>query len=251
MSPVKSPLLNALLALFVLALFALLLSLGLWQWQRGGEKQQQMDQQAARQLQPARPLQNLLASHSPDQLDSLRVSVNGQLLGSRAVMLDNQHHQHQLGFHHLVAMDTGLNRPLLLIDFGWLPAIANSRQLPPLNPLPAEASLNGTLYRPTLNAFIRDPLPGLPQWPLLRQQLDIKQLAVAFDRPLHPWVLRLSPDSPLGYVKQWPEIAIKPQKHYGYAVQWFAMALALAWLSIAYFKRYHRPDRRSSHAIES
>lgn len=35
---------------------------------------------------------------------------------------------------------------------------------------------------------------------------------------------------PATYETQWPVVAMGPEKHLGYAVQWFAMALALLGL---------------------
>ncbi len=51
--------------------------------------------------------------------------------------------------------------------------------------------------------------------------------------PLLPFVLRLSPHSEHGYVREWQtRTGLSPERHVGYAVQWFALAVALVVLCI-------------------
>ena len=42
-----------------------------------------------------------------------------------------------------------------------------------------------------------------------------------------PFVLRLNPDEHSGFVREWHSQFMKPEIHYGYAVQWFGMFTAL------------------------
>jgi surfeit locus 1 family protein len=48
--------------------------------------------------------------------------------------------------------------------------------------------------------------------------------------------------APDGLVRHWPAPAIDVQKHYGYAVQWFAIAAGIAFLYV--WHRFIRPGRR-------
>jgi surfeit locus 1 family protein len=50
---------------------------------------------------------------------------------------------------------------------------------------------------------------------------------------LLPFVLRLSPASEQGYTREWQlRTGLTPERHLGYAVQWFALAAALLTLCI-------------------
>ena len=45
--------------------------------------------------------------------------------------------------------------------------------------------------------------------------------------------MRLSTDESSGFVREWAIVSMPPVRHVGYAVQWFAMALAILILFIA------------------
>jgi surfeit locus 1 family protein len=45
-------------------------------------------------------------------------------------------------------------------------------------------------------------------------------------RPFVGGLLLLDPEAPGGYVREWTDFGFPPQRHYGYAVQWFALAIA-------------------------
>ena len=47
---------------------------------------------------------------------------------------------------------------------------------------------------------------------------------------VYPQVLRINDENPSAFITEWPVINTLPEKHYGYSVQWFAMALALVFL---------------------
>jgi surfeit locus 1 family protein len=64
-------------------------------------------------------------------------------------------------------------------------------------------------------------------WPALVRWVDIKAIAKQTKLDLLPFMLLLDPKSQYGYVREWKFINMPPAKHIAYAVQWFAMALAL------------------------
>ena len=65
---------------------------------------------------------------------------------------------------------------------------------------------------------------------LLVVTLDPQALAPALGvAALAPRVLRLDPDLPIGYARDLDLLpnTLPPERHLGYAVQWFALALAM------------------------
>ena len=64
-------------------------------------------------------------------------------------------------------------------------------------------------------------------WPFLIQKIDLEKSSQLFDYPLIPFVLRLAPDESSQFVREWHSHFMGPEKHYGYAVQWFSLAAAL------------------------
>ena len=45
-------------------------------------------------------------------------------------------------------------------------------------------------------------------------------------------VLLLDKDQPGGFVREWNPVVVGPERHVGYAVQWFALAAALVILYV-------------------
>ena len=58
-------------------------------------------------------------------------------------------------------------------------------------------------------------------------QIDPALLGEYLGMPVHGRVLRLAPQSEHGFRRDWPLVSMTPQRHYGYAVQWFGLAGAL------------------------
>ena len=79
----------------------------------------------------------------------------------------------------------------------------------------------------------------------IRQNLDIASFARESGLDLLPLSLvqhDLAGAAPDGLLRHWPAPASDVQKHYGYAVQWFAIAAAIAFLYV--WHRFIRPRRR-------
>jgi surfeit locus 1 family protein len=68
---------------------------------------------------------------------------------------------------------------------------------------------------------------GETGWPLRVQFIDFKQMARRLDSALGAMIVRLDPKSPYGYRREWQIAPMGPQRHLGYAVQWFALACTL------------------------
>ena len=70
-------------------------------------------------------------------------------------------------------------------------------------------------------------------WPRVVQNVDLARIQEQLGSPLLPFVLRLSPDSEHGYLRDWRvRTGLTSERHMGYAVQWFAMAVVLAGLCV-------------------
>ena len=68
-------------------------------------------------------------------------------------------------------------------------------------------------------------------WPRVVQRVELDRIQEQLGKPLLPFVLRLSPASDHGYGRDWQiRTGLTPERHVGYAVQWFALAAALAGL---------------------
>lgn len=222
---------------------ALLLTLGNWQMSRAGEKQALVEDKQSRQS--AAPL-NLNRSRVDTQLDRFRpATVKGRYVEAQQWLLDNRLYQGQAGYHvfSLLQLDGGEQ---LLVNRGWV-SVGESREFLPDLPLPGgSVSLTGHLDRPeSVGLVMGEPPVQSIERKVLLQSLDIAALAVARDLSLKPLALVLDPNQPGSLQYDWmPVETISPEKHVGYAVQWFALAVALIIIYLGVNTR--RIDRRET-----
>ena len=214
-------LLGWMLALVAMAVFCLL---GCWQLQRMQQKQALLQAQAAAAAQPPSTLSRALAAAGPVH----GIVDHGRFLPG-LVLLDNQMRHGRAGVkvYRPFRSDEGA---LLLVDLGWrvLPA---DRTLPVLPPPPSPVAVRGLLAPAPAAGLALGPVasPAGPQrWLASRLQSDA--LAPLLGLPGLPTrVLRLDPALPFGDERDLDLLpnTLPPQRHLGYAVQWFGLALTV------------------------
>jgi surfeit locus 1 family protein len=70
--------------------------------------------------------------------------------------------------------------------------------------------------------------PAASGWPRVVSFPRIVELGAALGQPLYPRLVLLEPAEPDGYLREWRPSGLAPERHLGYALQWFAFALTLA-----------------------
>lgn len=213
------------LALLAIVLFA---SLGRWQARRAVEKQAMLDA-AAQVLSQRQPVSLAQAADSKRTHDYDWAQGAGRFDARGPLWLDNQQRNGRAGVRVFRIFVAEQASPLL-VDLGWLPLPAN-RTMPSVELPPGRIELRGLLTPP--------PASGLPLGSGIVKQGDgwvltrVEPAAIA-DRtglsvPLATRVLRLDPTLPLGYERDLVLLSntLPPEKHRGYSVQWFALALAV------------------------
>ena len=216
----------------VVVLLPLLLRLGVWQMERAEEKRQLENLYASRQS--GAPIdQAQLASLGSDAevLAYLRVSLAGELDNERVVLLDNSIRDGVPGYEVLQLLHTRAGTAYLL-NRGWLPGFADRQQLPSVEPVTLARDFIGTIYVPAGAAFLlkADTVDSKPDdiiWPVVVQSIDIERISALFDVSLFPYSVRLETGQISAFRTDWAAVSTSPEKHWGYAVQWFCMAIAL------------------------
>jgi cytochrome oxidase assembly protein ShyY1 len=223
---------RVLLAAFGLCLVLGFSALGRWQLGRGVEKEAMLAEAAAALAAPARPL-GAASVQAGDE--ALKVSGAGRFLGTPPLWLDNQRRGQRVGVRLYCAFAPEGGTPLL-VDLGWLP-LAGDRALPSEGCPQGAATLAGLLVPPPAVGLRLGP--GLEarddgaRW--LAMRLEPAAVAAAWQLPaLSPRVLRLDPALPLGHERDLELLAntLSPDKHRGYALQWFGLAAAAAAITL-------------------
>jgi surfeit locus 1 family protein len=206
-------------------------TLGTWQYARGGAKAALLDAYAAALTQP--PVE-VTAATPPHGAVPQRVHATGRYDAQRQLLLDNQVHDRVPGYHvwtPLVLARGGI----VLVNRGWVPLGADRGVVPQL-PAPAGPVRGSGLWRSL-------PEPGLrlaaepcrvATWPRVVNYPRLEDLQCLFDSPPLPGVLLLDAQEPGGWVRDWPQalVALPPQRHYGYAAQWWALAATVVVLFV-------------------
>jgi surfeit locus 1 family protein len=206
-----------LVALLLAAAFA---RLGVWQWQRG----EQREASAARFARGADAMLEL-GTRAPEELPLYqRVAVAGVLDGTRQFLLDNRIFEGRAGYEVLTPLARA-GGAVILIDRGWVPFSGSRARLPDVSLPSGPARLTGriaTLPAPGL-ALGRAPPQGA--WPKVTSYPDTVQLGNALGTPVAARIVLLDPAAPFGYVRVWQLPGLPPLRHFSYAVQWWSFAL--------------------------
>lgn len=205
-----------------------LIRLGFWQLQRADEKTQMLA--ANSKFAKQDPKLWGTSQTLPTQYQSIIVS--GQYLPF-VILHDNQHYKHQFGFHALSPFLLA-NGKIVLVDRGWLAGSATRQSLPKVEPLSKSTSVTGQVYFPSEKNWLLGPIVEKEEKNLVLVELiDTQVLSQLLHKPVYPFIIRLGQREDGGFIREWPVVAMTPQRHYAYALQWFVMAMVGSILLIA------------------
>ena len=212
--------------LLAMAGVACLIALGTWQLGRAAEKRALAAAFAAGDA-PAVPLPAAGAPHGR----YARIEARGQYLAGTQFLLDNMTHGGQAGYRVLTPLLT-LSGTVLLVDRGWLPPGASRATLPEVVVDAAERTVSGRLD--VLPRAGLHPAAAPEQgWPRRISYPTQAEIELALGRPVYAEVLLLDASRPDGYLRDWQPPGPTAERHLGYALQWYALALTLTVLFVA------------------
>ena len=225
---------------------AAFVSLGTWQLGRAREK---------------RDLAAEFAAGSRDTVEASGLDLGGlpryqrvRLLGaydpSRQVLLDNMPSAAgRPGYRVLTPLRRADGRGWVMVDRGWVPLGASREALPDVAVGAGERELSGVLDVLPEPGLRLGPAaaPGATGWPRLLLFPTEADLESALGLELETRIVLLDADLPDGYERSWrPATGFGPERHLGYALQWFAFAVVAVVIFIALNLRRPEPDGRGS-----
>jgi surfeit locus 1 family protein len=205
----------------------LFVRLGFWQLSRADEKKHML--KAYQELKERAPIAWQPGDALPLQYQPIK--VEGRFL-SDVLLLDNQHYRHQFGYHVISPFVLG-NGSMVLVDRGWLAGDVTRQKVPQVNNPSATMSLSGTTYYPSEKTWLLgDAIEQKSAQVAVIELIDTQLISQFLHKSAYPFIIRLGKKEANGYVRHWPIVAMPPQRHYAYALQWFAMALMVFLLLI-------------------
>ncbi len=210
-----------LVTLGAIGMAIVLASLGQWQLNRAAQKEAI---QSALDLQGQKsPLDTARIVSSVDKLSlqQQRAVVQGTWLPAHTVFLDNRQMNSRVGFFVVTPLRLQESDQILLVQRGWIPRNFEARTVLPQVDTPAGVqTLEGRIAPPPSKLYE----PGTPAITPIRQNLDLEQFRSQTGLALLPVMLIQTGHPSEGLLRDWPAISLGIEKHYGYALQWFAMA---------------------------
>jgi surfeit locus 1 family protein len=164
-----------------------------------------------------------------------RVVVTGRYDPAHQFLLDNMTHAGAVGYRVLTPLlsDGGAT---VLVDRGWIPLGASRAQLPPLSVGADERTVTGRVDA-LPRAGISPPATASSGWPRVLNYPPLAAFASALDRTVYPQLVLLDATAPDGFVRDWHPTGLSPDRHVGYAVQWYALAATLLVLYVVHSRR--------------
>ena len=223
---------NPKLAFLALIVFAILVSLGTWQLHRAQEKTALLAAFAKHTQYPPLTAAALLKPHD---WQFYRATLTGEFLNDKTVLLDNKLFHGRIGYEVFTPFRFKPHSTIL-VDRGFLAQPPQGRMaLPWVKPLLGTQTVTGFLKRPagyvSLGAMVDQT--ATPR-PFRIEFINLFELKTLLNEPnLNPYLLILDPNHPDAYPLEWQIVTLGPERHIGYAVQWFALALTLLVIFVA------------------
>ena len=205
--------------------------LGAWQVSRGLEKRAEQDLFADESGFAAWSDGMAIRPYQP-------LRVTGQPDSARQFLLDNIIIESRIGYYVLTPYETDGDAPLLLVNRGWIEKSGPDVVATSIG-LPADAATirgrAGSL--PRAGYKMGDAILPDAEWPKRAVYPVLDDLERELGRDLQPFILLLDPDDANGFVRHWVPEEMGPGRHFGYALQWFAMGAVLAGLLVWNYRK--------------
>ena len=206
--------------------------LGYWQLSRAQEKQIRLESLNRNDM----PILTSLDGITQSFIDDFGyVNLDVELAEQLNFLVENRIQNGNLGYHVLnLVRDINSDR-YLLINRGWIEAKADRKELPKVDLPPNFWKIKSRVYQINQqvlsdNAEIEN-YGKIIRMPVMDAHIK-RKLEERFNIEIEPYLLRLEKDVVEGFNVDWEWINMSPEKHLGYAFQWFALSLAFLIASL-------------------
>lgn len=222
-----------------LLMFPFLLGLGFWQLDRADQKQAILDEYIAKTvLEPVDLNVEMLSRQTDENVLWRRGVIRGRYTNGRTFLLDNQVVRGMVGYFVYSPFEIEGSNVRIIVNRGWVPAAEHREAVPQIAQTTDLITLTGlvTDYPPSPGILIGDPDQNQQQMTpdISRMQIingNLLEAILHYD--LFPYVVRLDPSAPTGFVRERSVPESGKERHLGYAFQWFSLAAALVVIYIS------------------
>lgn len=211
--------------LLTVLLIPLFISLGIWQLHRADFKAAMLKELETRKHQAPLTLSDL---DQPKAKEFSPVALKGHFDSNHQLLVQNQFYNHRIGYQVLTPLQLE-DSSVVLVNRGWVPKHSTNFNVEELR-----QTVKGFILLPHQHIFSLGKPAEQKQWPKLIPNNSWEQIHRAYTiRKLRPFVVMADAGQTFSYQPNYQATTVSPQKHMGYAVQWFGFAIALFVIFIA------------------
>ena len=215
-------------ASLIVATLALLISLGFWQLDRANEKRA-IENQIARAN--SGDVERINSVEFLKEKEYYHVRLQGAYIDDKQFIYDNQIVDQISGYYVLTPFVLKGDSEAILINRGFIPWNGRRDKLADIDVGAKLTEVKVQISKPVRRMELEES-KTTGEFPVLIQALDLDEMSTIAALDFVSVVGLLSPESEGGFVRQWEPYTGSIERHIGYAVQWFLMALVLAFIGI-------------------
>ena len=214
---------------------------GIWQLNRADQKIRLGDSLAAKLQMPVLNAND--DSLSLEQASERRILARGRFIPAEAIWLDNRPRPipdggagsaGQSGFYVMMPLKLDGQDAVVWVNRGWAPRNNENRtEIPPVKTVDEVVTIEGVAFPHPGRVYELGQKGDRKAIPRIEQNFDLALEAQSHGWKQLPFIVRESDSAKKdGLVRNWPSPTNGVDRHYAYAFQWFALALAgfLFWL---------------------
>jgi len=215
-------------SLLISCTFAFLVSLGFWQLDRADQKR---EIEASIQKANTDTTELIVSEEALKEKEYFKVRLQGSYLNDKQFIYDNQIIDQVSGYYVLSPFLLSNQSKAILINRGFIPWNGRRDKLENIFIEQNLQEIKVQISKPIKRMELKS-IEIKPEFPILLQALDIEEMSTMAEVSFLNVIGLLDPDSADGFIRKWEPYTGSIEKHIGYAIQWFLMALVLAIIGI-------------------
>jgi len=207
-------------------LIAMFAKLGMWQLDRANQKNEMRNAFE-------NPSSYVNVADAPEPTLFTAIEATGRYQPDTQILIDNVIVDGRLGYYVISPLEYSRRAPLLLVNRGWLEKQPGGQPLPDMAVPEETLTVRGKSGRlPRVGIRPGEAFADPKGWPRIGVWPTADEISTELGRDVKPYVLLLDADQQSGFVRRWEPQQSGALTHYGYAFQWFAMAIAVLTIGV-------------------
>ncbi|WP_416687077.1 SURF1 family protein [Candidatus Pseudothioglobus sp. Uisw_041] len=215
-------------SILITATFAFLVSLGFWQLERADDKR---SIEASIKQANTGSVELIRKEEGLQSKEYYEVRLQGKYLSDKQFIYDNQIVDQVSGYYVLTPYALEGQSKAILINRGFIPWNGRRDKLADIVIGHETREIKVQISKPIKRMELKPSEVGI-QFPVLIQSIDLQDMADRAKVDFSSVIGLLDASASNGFIRKWEPYTGSIEKHIGYAVQWFLMALVLAIIGI-------------------